>query len=89
MIPAQVDWRTRFAHKPVCADTRPRLWHLGPLYVCRGCVALWSGVVVGSALVLAATPRAWVGAVLLVGALTFVPALALGPIVEHLQMMAM
>ena len=29
-----------------------------------------------------------VGTVLLVGALTFVPALALGPIVEHLQMMA-
>ena len=28
-----------------------------------------------------------VGVVLLVGALTFVPALALGPIVEHLQMM--
>jgi K+-transporting ATPase ATPase A chain len=27
-----------------------------------------------------------VGIVLLVGALTFVPALALGPIVEHLQM---
>ncbi|MCC6528343.1 MAG: potassium-transporting ATPase subunit KdpA, partial [Polyangiaceae bacterium] len=27
-----------------------------------------------------------VGTVLLVGALTFVPALALGPIVEHLQM---
>jgi K+-transporting ATPase ATPase A chain len=26
--------------------------------------------------------------VLLVGALTFVPALALGPIVEHLQMIA-
>jgi K+-transporting ATPase ATPase A chain len=30
---------------------------------------------------------AWlVGVVLMVGALTFVPALALGPIVEHLQM---
>jgi K+-transporting ATPase ATPase A chain len=29
-----------------------------------------------------------VGTVLLVGALTFVPALALGPIVEHLQMIA-
>jgi K+-transporting ATPase ATPase A chain len=27
-----------------------------------------------------------VGVVLLVGALTFVPALALGPVVEHLQM---
>jgi K+-transporting ATPase ATPase A chain len=27
-----------------------------------------------------------VGVVLMVGALTFVPALALGPIVEHLQM---
>jgi potassium-transporting ATPase potassium-binding subunit len=27
-----------------------------------------------------------VGTVLLVGALTFLPALALGPIVEHLQM---
>ena len=30
-----------------------------------------------------------VGMVVLVGALTFVPALALGPIVEHLQMLAM
>ncbi|MES1263415.1 MAG: potassium-transporting ATPase subunit KdpA, partial [Peristeroidobacter soli] len=29
-----------------------------------------------------------VGVVLIVGALTFVPALALGPIVEHLQMLA-
>jgi K+-transporting ATPase ATPase A chain len=29
-----------------------------------------------------------VSTVLLVGALTFVPALALGPIVEHLQMIA-
>jgi K+-transporting ATPase ATPase A chain len=29
-----------------------------------------------------------VGMILLVGALTFVPALALGPIVEHLQMVA-
>ena len=29
-----------------------------------------------------------VGTILLVGALTFVPALALGPIVEHLQMMS-
>jgi len=30
-----------------------------------------------------------IGAVILVGALTYVPALALGPVVEHLQMMAM
>jgi K+-transporting ATPase ATPase A chain len=30
-----------------------------------------------------------VGTVILVGALTFFPALALGPIVEHLQMLAM
>ena len=29
-----------------------------------------------------------VGVVILVGALTFIPALALGPIVEHLQMIA-
>jgi K+-transporting ATPase ATPase A chain len=29
------------------------------------------------------------GSVILVGALTFIPALALGPIVEHLQMLAM
>jgi K+-transporting ATPase ATPase A chain len=29
-----------------------------------------------------------VSTILLVGALTFVPALALGPIVEHLQMLA-
>jgi K+-transporting ATPase ATPase A chain len=27
-----------------------------------------------------------IGTVLIVGALTFVPALALGPVVEHLQM---
>ena len=30
-----------------------------------------------------------IGVVILVGALTFFPALALGPIVEHLQMLAM
>jgi K+-transporting ATPase ATPase A chain len=29
-----------------------------------------------------------VGVVLLVGALTFLPAIALGPVVEHLQMIA-
>jgi K+-transporting ATPase ATPase A chain len=29
-----------------------------------------------------------VGVVVVVGALTFVPALALGPVVEHLQMLA-
>jgi len=29
-----------------------------------------------------------IGIVLLVGALTFVPALALGPVVEHLQLLA-
>ena len=29
-----------------------------------------------------------VGIVIVVGALTFIPALALGPIVEHLQMIA-
>jgi K+-transporting ATPase ATPase A chain len=29
------------------------------------------------------------GTVILVGALTFIPALALGPIVEHLQMLAL
>jgi K+-transporting ATPase ATPase A chain len=28
-----------------------------------------------------------IGTVLLVGALTFVPALALGPVIEHLNMM--
>jgi K+-transporting ATPase ATPase A chain len=28
-----------------------------------------------------------IGTILLVGALTYLPALALGPIVEHLQMM--
>jgi K+-transporting ATPase ATPase A chain len=27
-----------------------------------------------------------IGAVIIVGALTFIPALALGPVVEHLQM---
>lgn len=29
-----------------------------------------------------------IGTVILVGALTFVPALALGPVVEHLQMVS-
>jgi K+-transporting ATPase ATPase A chain len=29
-----------------------------------------------------------IGTVIVVGALTFVPALALGPVIEHLQMLA-
>jgi potassium-transporting ATPase potassium-binding subunit len=66
-----------------------RYWLMVPVLAIAGSLAAKKTVPVGPGTLPTHTPlfvTLLVGTVLLVGALTFVPALALGPIVEHLQM---
>jgi K+-transporting ATPase ATPase A chain len=66
-----------------------RYWLLIPTLAIAGSLAAKRTVPVGPGTLPTHTPlfvALLIGTVLLVGALTFVPALALGPIVEHLQM---
>jgi K+-transporting ATPase ATPase A chain len=68
-----------------------RYWLIIPVLAIAGSLAAKKTVPVGPGTLPTHTPLFIVliiGTVLLVGALTFVPALALGPIVEHLQMIA-
>jgi potassium-transporting ATPase potassium-binding subunit len=68
-----------------------RFWLMIPVLALAGSVAAKKATAVTAGTMPTHTPlfiTMLVGVVLLVGALTFVPALALGPIVEHLQMMA-
>ncbi len=68
-----------------------RLWLAIPVLAIAGALARKKLVPVGAGTLPTHTPLfagLLVGTVLLVGALTFVPALALGPIVEHLQLLA-
>jgi K+-transporting ATPase ATPase A chain len=68
-----------------------RYWLMIPVIAIAGSLAAKRAVAVTSGTLPTHTPlfvTTLVGVVLLVGALTFVPALALGPIVEHLQLMA-
>jgi potassium-transporting ATPase potassium-binding subunit len=68
-----------------------RYWLLIPTLAIAGSLAAKRTVPVGPGTLPTHTPlfvALLIGTVLLVGALTFVPALALGPIVEHLQMVA-
>jgi potassium-transporting ATPase potassium-binding subunit len=68
-----------------------RYWLLIPTLAIAGSLAAKSRVPTGAGTLPTHTPLfvgLLVGTVLLVGALTFVPALALGPIVEHIQMIA-
>jgi K+-transporting ATPase ATPase A chain len=72
----------------MCAS---RFWLMIPVLALAGSVAAKKATAVTAGTMPTHTPlfiTMLVGVVLLVGALTFVPALALGPIVEHLQMMA-
>ncbi|HUL64933.1 MAG TPA: potassium-transporting ATPase subunit KdpA, partial [Burkholderiaceae bacterium] len=66
-----------------------RYWLIVPVLAVAGSFAAKKTVPAGSGTLPTHTPLfvgLIVGTVLLVGALTFVPALALGPVVEHLQM---
>jgi K+-transporting ATPase ATPase A chain len=66
-----------------------RYWLMIPVLAIAGSLAAKRATAVTAGTLPTYTPLfvAWlVGVVLMVGALTFVPALALGPIVEHLQM---
>jgi K+-transporting ATPase ATPase A chain len=67
-----------------------RYWLAVPVLAIAGSLAAKKIVPVGPGTLPTHTPlfvAVLIGTVLLVGALTFVPALALGPVVEHLQMM--
>jgi K+-transporting ATPase ATPase A chain len=66
-----------------------RFWVAVPVLAIAGSLAKKKLVPVSAGTLPTHTPLfvgLLVGTVLLVGALTFLPALALGPIVEHLQM---
>ena len=66
-----------------------RFWLTVPVLAIAGSLASKKIVPVGSGTLPTHTPlfvMLLIGTVLLVGALTFIPALALGPVVEHLQM---
>jgi K+-transporting ATPase ATPase A chain len=66
-----------------------RYWLIVPVLAVAGSFAAKKTVPAGSGTLPTHTPLfvgLIVGTVLLVGALTFVPALALGPVIEHLQM---
>ncbi|MDD4915373.1 MAG: potassium-transporting ATPase subunit KdpA [Methylococcales bacterium] len=66
-----------------------RYWVMIPVLAIAGSMAAKKTVPVGPGTLSTHTPlfvMLLIGCVLMVGALTFVPALALGPIVEHLQM---
>ncbi|MBA4018234.1 MAG: potassium-transporting ATPase subunit KdpA [Pirellula sp.] len=68
-----------------------RFWIIVPVLAAAGSLAAKKQTPVGPGTLPTHTPLFVVmtaGIVILVGALTFVPALALGPVVEHLQMIA-
>ena len=68
-----------------------RYWLMIPVLALAGSLAAKKGTAVTAGTLPTHTPlfiAVLVGVILMVGALTFVPALALGPIVEHLQMIA-
>jgi K+-transporting ATPase ATPase A chain len=66
-----------------------RFWLIIPVLAIAGSLAAKKTVPTGPGTLPTHTPLfvvLLIGTVLMVGALTFVPALALGPVVEHLQM---
>ncbi len=68
-----------------------RYWLMIPVLAIAGSLAAKKTVPVGPGTLATHTPlfvMLLIGTVLMVGALTFVPALALGPVVEHLQMIS-
>ena len=68
-----------------------RFWIIVPVLAAAGALAAKKAVPVTAGTLPTHTPvfaLMLIAVVIIVGALTFVPALALGPIVEHLQMNA-
>ena len=68
-----------------------RYWLMIPVLAIAGSFAAKKTVPAGPGTLATHTPlfvMLLIGTVLMVGALTFVPALALGPVVEHLQMIS-
>ena len=68
-----------------------RYWLIIPILAIAGSFAAKKTVPIGAGTLSTHTPLfvlLLIGSVMMVGALTFVPALALGPIVEHLQMIS-
>jgi K+-transporting ATPase ATPase A chain len=68
-----------------------RYWLMIPVLAIAGSLAAKKTVPAGPGTLSTHTPlfvMLLIGTVLMVGALTFVPALALGPVVEHLQMIS-
>ena len=68
-----------------------RFWLMIPVLAIAGSFAAKKTVPVGQGTLSTHTPlfvMLLIGTVLMVGALTFVPALALGPVVEHIQMIS-
>ena len=66
-----------------------RFWLMIPVLALAGSLTAKKRIPVGAGTMATHTPLfvgLLIGTVILVGALTFVPALALGPIVEHLTM---
>ena len=66
-----------------------RFWLMIPVLALAGSLAAKKRIPAGAGTMPTHTPlfvMLLIGTVLLVGALTFVPALALGPVVEHLIM---
>lgn len=47
-------WPVRWAHHPLCARHAHETWRIGRLHLCKGCVALATGVSAGTAAVLVA-----------------------------------
>ena len=55
-------WPVRFAHHPLCARHRHETWHIGSVYLCRGCVSLMGGLALGpGSVIIAGGP--WTGLV--------------------------
>ena len=66
-----------------------RFWLIVPVMAIAGSLAAKKSIPPGAGTLPTHTPLfvlLLIGTVIVVGALTFLPALALGPIVEHLQM---
>lgn len=58
-------WPYRWAHKPLCERFTHDVVRLGRLNLCRGCLALWSGVLGAGALAFAGIPTAKTAALIL------------------------
>lgn len=58
-------WPYRWAHKPLCERFHPDVVRIGRLNLCRGCLALWSGVLGAGALAVSGAVTASTAALIL------------------------